>query len=162
MPRWVAFVVAVLVLAGAVWWWSGRNAPERRILRQMDRVMELVEKDPGEGPLASLERARALAELFAAEFEVRARPFDFRTRDRRALIQAIQGYRSSSDRVWAEADGPTVQVDPSGVRAVLDVVARFGGGPSLDRGQGYRFHIGWVDERGEWRIETVDLLEVVP
>lgn len=158
----MALVLAVLALVGATWWWSARNSDERRIRRQVDRLMHLAEKEPGEGALAALERARAITDIFASEFELRARPFGFHTRDRRALAAAIQSYRASSDRIWAEVSDSDLQVDPEAGRAILHLTARFGGGAfSFDGREAYRFQIDWVEENGEWRIAYADLLDVV-
>jgi len=156
-------VVAVLALAVATWWWTGYDSDERRIQRQVDRLLELVEKEPGETALAGLERARTITDLFAATFELRARPFDFHTRDRRVLAQAIQSYRARSARVWAQASERSLQVDGENRRAILYLTARFGGDrPALGGGEAYRFQINWVERDGTWRIDYVDLLEVIP
>lgn len=156
-------VVTVLAVVAATWWWTGHGSDERRIQRQVDRLLELVEKEPGEGPLAGLERARAIGELFADPFEVRARPFDFHTRDRQALARAVQGYRASSDRVWAQASERRLQVDRENRRAILSLTARFGGsGLSLGGREAYRFQVNWLEQDGVWRIDYLDLLEVVP
>lgn len=163
MPRWLLLVVTVLILVVATWWWTGSASDERRIQRQIDRLMELVEKEPGEGPLVGLERARAVAELFADPFEVRARPFDFHTRDRQTLARTIQGYRASSERVWAQVSESRLQVDREGRRAILHLTARFGGGGFAFGGrEAYRFQVNWIERNGVWRIDYVDLLEVVP
>ena len=163
MPRWVLLVVTVLALAVATWWWTGYDSDERRIQRQVDRIMELVEKAPGESALAGLERARAIADLFATTFELRARPFDFHTRDRRVLAQAIQSYRAPSTRVWARASERSLQVDGENRRAILYLTARFGGdGPAFGDREAYRFQVNWVERDGTWRIDYVDLLEVIP
>jgi hypothetical protein len=162
MPRWFLLVLVVVALAAAAWWWSGADSDERRIQGQVDRLLELAAKEPGEGALAGLERANAITGLFAAELEVRARPLGFHTRDRRALARAIQGYRASSERIRAQAEERRLQVDRESRRAILHLTARFSGGLALGGRETYRFQVNWVEQDGTWLIDHVDLLEVVP
>ncbi|MGH9464008.1 MAG: hypothetical protein ACRD0X_00055, partial [Thermoanaerobaculia bacterium] len=131
--------------------------------RQLARLMELAEKEPGETRLAGLERAGSMVELFAAQFEFRARPFDFATRDRRELARAIASYRSGSERIGSRVYDRDLWIDGDARRAAMRLTAEFGEGLALtgDR-DAYRFQIGWVEENGEWRIDLVDLVEVVP
>ncbi len=157
--RWGA-VAAVAALAA--WWWLGRDPDERAIGRQIERALELAEKQPGETQLAGLERAREIAELFAADFEVRARPLDFATRDRRELARAIVGYRAGAERIWARIEERELYVDEASRRAAMPLTVEFGQGVSLGRARdAYRFQVSWVEEDGEWRMDSVELVEVV-
>ncbi len=162
MSRGRLLLIAALLAGLAAWWWLGRDDDERAIERQLARLMELAEKEPGETRLAGLDRARAISDLFAAQFELRARPFDFATRDRRELTRAIASYRSGPERIWSRVTDRELWVDADARRAAMRLTAEFGEGLALtgDR-DAYRFQISWVEENGDWRIDLVDLLEVV-
>jgi hypothetical protein len=148
-------------LALAAAWWLARDSDERAIGRQLERLLELAEKEPGESSLAGVERAREMAALFAAGFEVRALPFDFATRDRGELARTIAAYRAGPERIWSRASDRELWVDGEARRAAMRLTVEFGEGPALpgDR-EAYRFQVGWVEEDGEWRIDLVDLVEV--
>ncbi len=155
-------LLAALAAGLAAWWWLGRGGDERAIERQLERLVELAEKEPGETPLAGLERARAITGLFAARFELRARPFDFATRDRQELARAIASYRAGPERISSRVTDRELWLDAEARRAAMRVTIEFGEGLALTGNRdAYRFQIGWVEENGEWRIDLVDLIEIV-
>lgn len=162
MTRGRLLVLVSLAAGLAAWWWLGRDGDERAIGRQLERMIELAEKESGETPLAGLERARAIADLFAAQFEFRALPFDFATRDRRELAQAIASYRAGSERIGSRVYDRELWVDGGARRAAMRVTVEFREGMGLGgERDAYRFQIAWVEEGGAWRIDLVDLVEVV-
>lgn len=158
--RWLA--LALLALAAAVGWWMLGDGDRRRIERRLNSIRELVSKERGEVPILALDKARRVADHFAPEFELRARPYDFVARDRRTLIGGIQRYRGVSDRFEMAILDRALVVDAGSGRAThhLTVEFRRGWQESFDRAT-YLFQVNWVELDGEWFIDFVDLLEVV-
>ena len=148
----------VLVAIGWNWWQSDR----RQIARQLDHLQELVAKDGPESALEGLAEARAITGLFASAFEIRARQLDFATRDRQELIRFIHQYRSGSESIHMRVSTGTLNVVPEHRRATLDATLEFpSGGPLGGADEAYHVQVNWLEENGVWRIDYVDLLEII-
>jgi hypothetical protein len=155
----IALILAVLIAVVVAWtWWHG---DARRIGRRLEVLTEAVEKSPGEGQLAAAFRAEEVGRLFADPFEFRARQFDFETRDRRTLIRAVALYRQRSDRIVSRILDKRLDIDSPGRKATMVFTVRFAGG-WLSGNDAYRFQLNWVEQGSDWKIEYVDLLEIVP
>lgn len=158
--RRLLVVVTILAAIAALWTW--RNSDGRRIARELDQLTELVAKDGGESPLIGLARARQITGLFASHFEVRAEQLDFSTRDRQQLASFIHGYRRGAERIGVRVFDTSLSIDPRLGRATQHASFRFTGrGPLGSSSETYRVQINWLEEDGEWRIDWVDLLEIV-
>ncbi|MCZ6507496.1 MAG: hypothetical protein O7A04_05540 [Acidobacteria bacterium] len=155
-----ALLLLGVIAAFVAWTWWHSDA--RRIGRRLECLTESVEKSPGEGPLAAALKAEQVGRLFAEPFEFRARQFDFETRDRQALIRAVVLYRLRSERIVSRILDKRLDVDSAGRKATMVFTARFVGGWSGIGNDAYRFQLNWVEQQGEWKIEYVDLLEIVP
>lgn len=152
-------LTVALVIAAAVIFYGWYASDERRIHRRLDEIADLVEKPPGESQIAGLNRARQVTELFAPDFDVRARQLDFETRDRQTLIRGIHAYRSSSERGTMHVVDTDVNVVDD--RATVFATVEFVGGLRLTGGRElYRFQLNWVDREGQWLIDYVDLLDI--
>lgn len=159
ISRWLLVVaVLVAVLAVARWWTSDA----RRIGRKVDYLIECIEKSPGEGKLAAALKAEQLGGLFADAFVFRARPYDFETQDRQTLIRTVALYRLRSERIGAQVLARRLDIDAANRRATMTLTTRFTGGWRDLGNDALRFQINWREDDGEWQIDTVDLLEVVP
>jgi hypothetical protein len=154
--------VAVLVLAALGLFWTNRSSDRKEIERQLDELTERVSRDGAETQLAGLNQARLITELFASSFEVRAEQLRFSTRDRREMAGFIHGYRRGSDRISLRASNKTLDIDEASRRATHRVDFQFtGGGPMGSPSERYRVQINWLEEEGEWRIDYVDLIEIL-
>jgi hypothetical protein len=153
-----AIAAAVAAWLAIAWWGSD----ERQIRRQLRRIQELVAKDPGESDLAGIGKARALSELFAEGFEVRATPVGFSTRDRRDLIGGIHRYRTLASSIRMEVAREELVIDEASRRATMHFVAIFASDRRGGLGrESYLFQLNWVEVEGEWKVDYADLLEVV-
>jgi len=159
--RRLPVVLALFVIGLAVGYFSTRNSPERQIERAFDRVEKQVSKRSEEGNLVTVGKVRGLLEMFHDPFEFRAEPFDFATRDPRSLAGAVQQYRAGAARVTMSVTEREIHIDKGAGRATSYVTATFSGGISDFDRDSYRFQVNWVELDGEWKIEFVDLLEVL-
>lgn len=156
--------LGILILGGAAalaaWsWWNG---DARRIGRRLDYLLERVEKSPGESQLVAALKAEEAARIFADPFDFRARQFDFETRDRQTLIRSIALYRLRSERIAVQVLDRRLDFAAGERRANMGLTVRFVGGWQGRANEAYRFQLGWREQDGEWRLDFVDLLEIVP
>lgn len=154
--------LAVLALGALVLFWSTRSGDRRRIERQLEELQELISKDAAETLLAGLNRARLITELFASRFEVRAEQLRFATRDHRELAGFIHSYRRGRDRITMSTAGAKLDIDPENRRATHRVDLLFTGGEPLGSpSERYRVQINWFEEEGHWRIDYIDLIQIL-
>lgn len=161
MPR-RRLLAALLLLVAIPLVWIWRGSDKRRIEGRLDELCDAVSKQGPESALAALAKDRAVAELFAEPFEVRATQLGFSTRDRRELMRFVHGYRSGAERISMRADEESLSISPELRRATL--VAGFvfhSGGPLGSSTERYRVQINWLKGEGEWRIDYVDLIDIV-
>lgn len=153
--------LAALVIAGwlLVRWWV---SPERKINKNIQQMQELVSKTPGETDLIALGKARRISEMFADSFEFRAEDFDFYTRDRQRLAAGVHQYRSYSQAIDMRVHEKQLTVNEEHGRATSHLTADFvTKARDITGREAYRFRIDWVEQDGDWKIDYVDLLEIV-
>ncbi len=153
-------VFLVLIAAGAAWsWWQ---SDRRQIERQVNRLQEAVSKSGPESSLEALANARTVAGVFAPVFEVHARQLDFETRNHQELTRFVHQYRSGSDSIHMRVVSHSLNVVPEHQRATLDATFEFpSGGPLGRANEAYHVQVNWLHEDGEWRIDYVDLVEIL-
>lgn len=140
------------------WWVS----PERQIEKGIKRMQKLVSKTPGESDLVALGKARNVSEMFADSFEFRAEGFDFYTRDRQRLAAGVHQYRSFSQAIAMRVRDKELTVDVEHRRASTYLVADFvTQARDITGREAYRFRIDWVEQEGDWKIDFVELLEIL-
>jgi hypothetical protein len=158
--RRLMILVAVLVAVASFWTWN--NSASRQITRELSRLAELVSKSGNESGLIGLARARDITELFATDFEVRAEQLGFATRDRQRLIGFIHGYRRGPERIGMRIFDTSLTLDTGIGRATQQASFQFTGrGPLGAPSETYRVQINWVEQDGRWKIDYVDLIEIV-
>lgn len=153
--------LAVLVMAGwmTVCWWV---SPERRINKQIQQIQKLVSKAPGESDIIALGKARRVSEMFADSFEFRAKDFDFYTRDRQRLAAGVHQYRSYSQAIAMRVRDKELTVNEEHRRASTYLIADFvTKARDITGREAYRFRIDWVEQEGDWRIDFVELIEIL-
>ena len=155
-------VGAVVLIVGGWWWYGWFTSPERQIDKQLGRIQKLISKAPGEDNLGALAKARAATELFAKNFEFVAEHFDFHTRDRQLLISGIHQYRSRAQTILMQYPEKELSVDARQGRATSHVTVQFiTQARDIAGREAYRFQINWLEQDGEWRMDYVQLLEIL-
>ncbi|MDX1644123.1 MAG: hypothetical protein R3244_07180 [Thermoanaerobaculia bacterium] len=159
-PRRLAVALALLVALPALW--TGWSSDRRRIEARLEELADAVEKSAPEGALEAVAAARAVTGVFAEPFEIRAAEAGFTTRERQDLMRFVHRYRSTSERI--AVDIAVESLDIAGAHSRATMVATFlfrSGGPLGDSTERYRVQANWVEREGEWKIDYIDLLEIV-
>lgn len=153
-----------LVALAAIWvFWSWWSSDRRQIERQTDRLQKLVSKSGPENAIQGMASANAIAGLFATEFEVRALQLNFSTRNRQELVRFIFQHRSASDSIRMRVRDSSLSIAPEHARATQNATFDFpSGGPLGSADERYRVQVNWVEEEGEWRMDYIDLVEILP
>ena len=157
MRRWAIGLGAVAALAGAWLWWTG---DERRLVRRLAEMERLFEKEAPEDQLESFGRTRQIVGMFAPGFLVLARPYEGSVSDLQQLAAIVQRYRDSSDRISIDDSGRRVAVDAARGTAETSALFAISGG-SGSGSERFRARIAWVRLDGEWKIQEIEILEVL-
>ena len=153
---------AIALILGGWWWYGWFTSPERQIAKQLGRIQKLISKAPGEDNLRALAKAKQATGLFADNFEFVAEQFDFHTRDRQQLISGIHQYRSRAETILMQFTEKELSVDTEHGRATSHVTAQFiSKAKDLAGREAYRFQINWMEKDGEWRMDYVQLQEIL-
>lgn len=156
-----AVALVALLIGGwlAVRWWV---SPQRQVNRNIKEIQKLVSKTPGESDLVALGKARNISEMFADNFEFRAEGFDFYTRDRQRLAAGVHQYRRFSQAIAMRVREKELTVDEEHRRAstylTTDFVTK---ARDITGREAYRFRIDWVEQEGDWKIDYVELVEIL-
>ncbi len=161
--RGLQATVALVVLLIGGWlvvrWWV---SPQRQINRNIKEIQKLVSKVPGESDLVALGKARKVSEMFADNFEFRAEGFDFHTRDRQRLAAGVHRYRSFSQAIAMRVREKDLSIDKEHRRASTYLTADFvTQARDITGREAYRFRIDWVEQEGDWKIDFVELVEIL-
>ena len=160
--RTAYLLYAVLALAVGVWLYTTWSGDRRRIERQLDRFRSLVEKEGEESALAAANQARLVGELLTRDFSLHLEPYAPVLTDRRELTRVILGYRTRASRIGLDFRDRELALDESSRIGDMTLVAAISGtADGQAYREGYRLRLRWVPEDGEWRIQRVDLLEVL-
>lgn len=155
--KWLAAVVLLGLGAVAFWLW---NDDARRIERRYGKLQKLAGKSLAETQLEGAGRARAMADLFAAEFELIAEPENYATSNRQDLIRAVMSYRSRARTLAVDVLRQELFVDAGGASAILYAhvrfVADFG---DLAGSDIYPVRVEWVEEGRDWKVKKLEILQ---
>lgn len=162
MKPGLARLLALLALSGilvafALWWTSDR----RRILAQFEALQSAIEKRGDEGTLDRVAHARKVADLFADGFVILAQPYEGTIEDRQQLMGVVDRYRGSAQTIAVADSEVEVTLRPNAtadLTAVVEAVGLRPGGPGRER---LRLRIAWREDAGEWRIQELEVLEVL-
>lgn len=157
--RLVALLALLVVLPVSWAWW---HSDRRRIEAQLDGLADAVAKSGPEGALEAAATARAVTRFFAEPFEIRAAEVGFGTRSRQDLMRFVARYRGGSERIAMEIDVESLDVASAHSRASMLASFVFrSGGPLGDSTERYRVQVNWLEQNDEWKIDYIDLLEIV-
>ncbi len=152
---------AVLAAAVAIWLFGRLGGEERQIVKRLERLEELVEKDGAEGDLVAANKARNVGLLFAREFAI-----DLRGRARGAVTerprvaQVMLRYRSAPSRIELTFRDVEVELAEGGRSAEMTALAAASAttGGELQHRR-FRLAFNWLKEDGEWVIRRAELVE---
>lgn len=156
-------VYAAVAVAAVVLLVRGCGSEEKRVMRRLDDLAEIVDRGEGESALDTAARARRLGEMFTDPFTVRLEPFGQEISDRQGLMRTFAAYRGGYRRIevgWRDVE---IAVAPGERQASATAVAvasglDAGGLPARDA---FRLTFRWQREDGEWRLREVVLVEVL-
>ncbi len=157
-----ALVLYALLAVAVVIWLAGQLGGEkRRIVKRLDRLEELIEKDGAENDLTAANKARNVGLLFARDFQIdlagRARGV---VTERQRIAQVMLRYRSAPSRIEVSFRDVDIELGPGDrnaeMSAVAGVSATTGGDDSARR---FRLAFSWIQEDGEWVIRRAQLVE---
>ena len=150
----------LLFLGIAIWIYQEWASEERRLLRRLGELQELIEKDGGENDLVAANKARQLGELFTEDFTIHLTPIGETLTDRQRLMQVALQYRRQHSRVGLGFSDREltlgVQKRRGELLTVASLTATRDGSPSRGR---YRLRFEWQKQDGVWRIHTLEVLE---
>ncbi|MFQ5526504.1 MAG: hypothetical protein ACE5GX_09615 [Thermoanaerobaculia bacterium] len=149
------------LVAVALGWsaWSVWNSDARRLARRLAELQELASKSPVENQFQGAAKAKKIADLFAATFELRAEPESYATSNRQDLIRAIVAHRARSQSLSVEISREELFVEPGGASATHYAYVEFFTDLGDLRGTAsYPFQIQWAKEGGKWRIRKAEIL----
>ncbi len=157
----VSYVLyALLAAAVAVWLFGRLGGEERRIVKRLEHLEELVEKDGPENNLSAANTARNAGLPFPRQF---AR--DLRGRARGVVTERAQAarvmlrYRSAPRRTELTFRDVEVELDEASAAdmTALAVASAVTGGDLQHRR--FRLAFRWVKEDREWVIRRAELIE---
>lgn len=155
--RLLVLGLLLAVVVGAIAYW---RSDRRRILARLSEAETAMAKAGDEDQLTSFGKVRDVVELFAPGFLVTARPYEGAISDRQELAAVVHGYRSPLARLKLTHGGLTLRIDHARGTAEMGLVVT----AVFDRGDGpqpqqFRFRLGWMKDRGTWRVHDCELLE---
>lgn len=160
MTRGVRRGLVLVALLAAGWaGWRLWNTDARVIERRLAKLEKLAGKSVAETQFQAAGKARAIADLFAADFELIAEPESYATSNRQDLIRGVVAYRSRSRTLVIDTLRKELFVDPGGASAVHYGYVRF----VTDLGdlvgsEVYPVRIEWTPEGGAWKVKKLEVL----
>ena len=162
VQRRVSYLLYGLLAAGvAVWLFSQLGGEQRRVIKRLERLEELIEKHGAENDLVAANKARNVGLLFARDFEIdlqgRARGV---VTERQRIAQVMLRYRSAPSRIELSFRDVEVTLGEDGRGAEMTAVAAAAattGGETRHRR--FRLAFRWLKEDGEWVIRRAELVE---
>ena len=162
LSSWAKGAILGLLMVFGVWAWQSCSGEERKLRRQLEGLEELLAKDGEESALLVATKLRGIGEAFAQDFVIRASDYSGELQDRRELAGVVQGYRDQASTLTVSFSGLEAELDPSGILARGEVVARVRARVEGDpAAESYRLALEWRRVDGEWKLATVELLEVL-
>ncbi len=159
MPR-TRRLAGVAVVLAASWLILGLwNSDARRIERRLAKLQKLAAKTLVETQFRGATKAKGIADLFTADFELIAEPENFSTSSRQDLIRGVMAYRSRSKSLVVDVLRKDLFIDPGGTIATHYAYVQFVSDLGDFAGTTtYPVQIEWVKEGGEWLIKKLEVL----
>ena len=155
------YLYGALAVAFGIWLLGRSGGEERRIVRQLEALEELLEKDGQESNLVAANKARSVARLFDREFEVVLRGYAQGTATSpQQISQAMLRYRTPPSRI--EVAFREVEIELAAGEHAADMTAIGVAAATTDGNlsrRRFRFAFRWVKGQREWVIRRAELLE---
>ncbi len=152
---------ALLAVAVAVWLFGQLGGEKRQIVKRLERLEELVEKDRPENDLSAANKARNVGLLFARDFVI-----DLKGRasgvvsDRARVAQVMLRYRSVPSRIELTFRDVEIELDEAAGAAEMTALAAASATTGGDlQHRRFRLAFSWVKEDREWVIRRAELIE---
>ena len=158
LVRLLALLVLAAILAALLLWWT---SDRRRVLAAFEELQSQVEKSGHEGTLDRLAHARGAAQVFADGFLILAQPYEGSITDRQQLMAIIDRYRESADRIAVSDSEVEVTLRPNATAELTAVVEAIGDWPGRPGSERLRIRVAWRKDDGDWRIQELEVLEVL-
>ncbi len=159
-------IPAVLVAGAALYFgyfYLWLEDDERIIHSKVNRLVEVAGKDGNETVFVGVSRAREIADHFSSDFSLDlGRPFPGGVSGRDELTAAIVQVRANAQELSLRATDRQLEIAEDGESAVMELTGR--GSLSHSGGEARearRFRVEWIREDGDWKIETVELLDII-
>ncbi len=155
------YLYVILAVAAAVWWLAGLGSDdEAAILSELDRMAELIKKEPGEKALEAADRARRLADHFTSDFEVELRPVGARVTNTAELARPFVGLRRQAQELSVSFEVEELEISEDFPTATMSAAASLTGTVNGPRESAtYRVLFAWKRQGGDWKIESLQVTE---
>ncbi len=151
----------LLAIGVGVWLFGQLGGEKKRVIKRLERLEELIEKDGAENDLVAANKARNVGLLFARDFEIdlqgRARGV---VTERQRIAQVMLQYRSGPSRIELDFRGIEVEIQGDGLSAEMTATASAAATTNGDtRHRRFRLAFRWIQEDREWVIRRAELVE---
>lgn len=150
----VAAALLILLGGGYYFFWSDED--EKIINRNLDRIVELSEKERNESLFVTIGQSRDILRYIAPQPEVDlGAPLPLIT-DRNELEGVIIQIRQSLQSLTIRIVRNELTIADDGLTARMELEAEGNAAYSGEAGiERRKFSIGWVKEEGDWLVQTV-------
>ncbi|MEM8962205.1 MAG: nuclear transport factor 2 family protein [Acidobacteriota bacterium] len=152
---------AIVAAALLVWALGTFTGEEGKVRRQLDRLGTVISKSQGENALATVDKASQLIQLFSDDLTVDLGPYNQVIADQRQLTRAYAGFRQSREDIRVGFSDTQIELgDPLPTASMTTTATLSASGDGGGRGV-YRLALRWRKVEGDWRIEHLEILEVL-
>lgn len=149
-------VVAALILL-AVWFFFFRGSDESAIRGQLDKLVEIVEKDAPVSTFEALSRSRQLTQIFAKKAHIEYYQARQLSGDSDSIASAFLSVWGQIDTASIRVLRHTVEVAESGLEAesIFKATCNVVMNGSEKMGDTMDYRVNWVKVEGDWLIEQI-------
>ena len=151
----LVFVAALILLA--VWFFFFRGSDEGAIRGQLDKLVEVVEKDAPVSTFEALSRSRQLTKIFAKKTHIEYSQARQLSGDSDTIASAFLSVWGQIDKVAIRVHSHSVEVTESGLEAesVFKATCNVVMNGSEQMGDTMEYRVNWIKVEGDWLIEQI-------
>ncbi len=134
---------------------------EKEINRNLNRIVNILSKAPGESQPAAMARTRQLGSFFSSDAAFHLSPHFPNPENRAELTSYVFQARAQTDALDINIYDRQLEIYPDGDSATMLFTARANiihSGNQRER-LVHEFELGWAREDGDWLISEVKLIE---
>lgn len=153
----IPVIILVVFVISAGWFFFFRGSDESAIRGQLDKLVEVVEKDAPVSTFEALSRSRKLTKIFAKKTHIEYYQARQLSGDSDAIASAFLSVWGQIDKVSIRVIRHTVEVAASGreaesiFKATCNVVMN----GSEKMGDTREYRVNWIKVEGDWLIEQI-------